>query len=460
MNTPDHVSLPDHLKSSSTLIKIAGVAVLILLLLVPLQMVRSVLRERLSRRNEAVASITSSWGRDQKLIGPVLVVPYQRAVKSWKERPNATGAIERFEAVDLIQATAYFLPTNLVVAGHLTPSKLHRGIYEAVVFRGELDISGQFAQPDFASLRIDEKSVLWNEALVAFAIPDLRGVKETLQMAWGRGSHPLLPGSKLKGFSSGVFTRVGDPRNLGASIPFRLRLALNGSGGMSIAPVGAQNQVRITSPWPDPSFVGAILPAQRQVSRNGFDASWQVSYYSREYGQQWTDQEPEAGLHPASADSSLFGVLLLSGIDAYRNTERAIKYGVLFIVLIFAAFFLFEILAALKIHPFQYAVVGAALCLFYLALLSLSEFISFGLSYLIAVAVTILLICFHSAKMLKSGTRTLIVAALLAAIYAFLYVALQLQDYALLLGTAGLFAILALVIVLTRNTDWYARDRA
>lgn len=460
MNTPEITSLPDHLKGSTTVIKIAGVTILILLLLIPLQMVRSVLRERLGRRNEAVSSITASWGRDQKLIGPVLIVPYQRAVRSWKERPTVTGGVERVEVVDMVQATAYFLPTNLMVAGHLTPSKLHRGIYEAVVFTSQLDISGQFAQPDFAALRIDEKNVLWNQALVAFAIPDMRGVKETLQLNWGAGTHALLPGSKLRGFSSGVFARVGNVRELGAAVPFRLRLTLNGSGGMSVAPVGAQNSVRITSPWPDPSFAGAILPAERKVTRAGFDASWQVSYYSREYPQQWTDQEADAGLTPGSADSSLFGVWLLRGIDAYRNTERAIKYGVLFIVLIFAAFFLFEILASLKIHPFQYAVVGAALCLFYLALLSLSEFISFGLSYVISVGVTLLLICFHSIKMLKSGARTLIVAVLLAAIYAFLYVALQLQDYALLLGTAGLFAILALVIVLTRNIDWYARDRA
>ena len=439
--------------------KIAGVAALILLLLIPLYMVRSVLRERLGRRNEAVANITASWGRDQKLVGPVLIVPYQRAVKSWKEQPTVTGGIERVEVVDMMMSSAYFLPTNLVASGHITPKKLSRGIYEAVVYSGQMDISGQFAQPDFASLRIEEKNVLWNDAVVAFAVPDLRGVKEMLRINWGPTAYPLLPGSKLRGFQSGVFARVS-VRDLGPSIPFRLALSLNGSGGLSIAPVGAQNTVRLTSPWPDPSFFGAILPAEREVTRDGFEAAWQVSYYSRDYPQQWTEQEAETGLTPGSADASLFGVNFLSGIDAYRNTERAIKYGALFIVLVFAAFFLFEILASLRIHPFQYAIVGAALCLFYLGLLSLSEFFSFGFSYVAAVAATMALICFHSVKMLKSGARTVIVAALLIAIYGFLYIALQLQDYALLLGTSALFAMLGVVIFVTRNIDWYARDEA
>ncbi len=325
--------------------------------------------------------------------------------------------------------------------------QLRRGIYQAVVYTGKLEFAGEFARPDFARLRIKAEEVLWDDALVAFAIPDLRGVKETLNLKWGEKSYPLLPGGKLGGFQSGVqagvFANVGDVRGGEAPIPFQLALSLNGSGGLSFAPLGSQTTVKLTSPWPDPSFFGTFLPAERKVTRDGFEATWQVSYYGRNFPEQWTSQTPEPCLTPSGIESSLFGVNFLSGIDAYRNTERAIKYGALFIVLIFAAFFLFEMLAALRIHPFQYAIVGAALCLFYLGLLSLSEFIPFGLAYLAAAGATTLLICFHSARMLKSGGRTFIVAGLLAGIYGFLYVALQLQDYALLLGTGGLFAVLA-----------------
>lgn len=462
MNEPNQLRIPyisALLKRCATLFKMAGVTLLILLLLIPLGMIRSVLQERLGRRNEAVAEITSSWGREQNIIGPVLVVPYRYSIKSWKEQAATGGKIEKVEVVETAVANAYFLPATLAIAGEITPSRLRRGIYQAVVYRGKLALSGQFARPDFGSLRIEEQNVLWDDAVVTFVIPDLRGVKETLQLQWGASQLALSPGSKLSGFTSGMFARVGDLRDHPGALPWQLELALNGSGGISFAPVGAQNSVQLASPWPDPSFRGAFLPAERKVTSEGFAASWQVSYYGRDYAQQWTDQDAAAGLNPTSAASSLFGVNFLSGIDAYRNVERAIKYGVLFLVLVFAAFFLFEVLSALRIHPFQYALVGAAFCLFYLGLLSLSEFISFGLSYLVAAAGTTLLIWFYSVKVLKSGKRTFILVGLLAAIYGFLYIALQLQDYSLLFGTAGLFAVLAIIIYLTRNIDWYARDQ-
>ena len=308
-------------------------------------------------------------------------------------------------------------------------------------------------------MRIEEQNALWDDALVSFAIPDLRGVKETLNLKWGANGHPLLPGSKLKGFQSGVFASVSGLRESDSAIPFRLELTFNGSGGLSFAPVGSQNTVKLSSPWPDPSFQGAFLPTERKVTWDGFKAIWQISYYGRDYAQQWTDQDASAGLNPTSVENSLFGVNLLSGIDAYRNVERAIKYGMLFLVLVFTAFFLFEVLSSLRIHPFQYTLVGAAFCLFYLGLLSLSEFIPFGFSYLAASATTTLLICYYSVKVLQSGKRTFIIAGLLAAIYGFLYIALQLQDYSLLFGTAGLFAVLAIVIGVTRNINWYARDQ-
>ena len=448
------------LKRCATTLKMAGVALLILLLLVPLTMIGFVLQERLGRRNEAVANITSSWGSDQTIIGPVLIVPYRYAVRTWKEQPAAGGKIERVEVVSTAVANACFLPAALNLDGAVDPTELHRGIYRAVVYSAKLKLEGEFARPDFSRQRIEDKDILWEEALVAFTIPDLRGVKETLQLMWGAQSLPLLPGSKLRGFSSGVFARVAGLRESSGTIPWKLGLTLRGSGGLAFAPVGIQCSVKLASPWPDPSFRGAFLPSERNITREGFTANWQVSYYGRNYAQQWTDQDGSGALTPDSAQSSAFGVSLVSGIDAYRNVERAIKYGVLFLLLVFTSFFLFEVLSALRIHPFQYAIVGAALCLFYLGLLSLSEFIAFGLAYLVAAVVTMSLICFYSAKVLKSGRRTFIIAGLLAAIYGFLYVSLQLQDYSLLFGTAGLFVVLGIVIFITRNIDWYARDQA
>lgn len=457
--SPKTSFLPSLLKRSATFFKMTGVTILILLLLIPLVMIRSVLRERLERRNSAVAEMTSTWGREQNIIGPVLIVPYRYSFKSWKEKPAADGKIEKLEVVETAVGRAYFLPTALAINGDIQPTRLRRGIYQAVVYAGTLELAGQFTRPNFANWKIEEPNILWDEAVVAFAIPDLRGVKETLQLSWGENRVPLSPGSKLKGFSSGVFARVGNLPAGNAAIPFKLNLTLNGSGGIHFAPVGDQNSVKLSSPWPDPSFRGAFLPSERTVTTAGFTANWQLSYYGRDYAQQWTDLDESAGLNSTSAANSLFGVNFLAGIDAYRNVERAIKYGMLFFVLVFAAFFLFEMLSALRIHLFQYALVGVALCLFYLGLLSLSEFITFSLSYLTAATATTLLVWFYCAKVLKRGMRTFIIVGLLAAIYAFLYIALQLQDYSLLFGTAGLFVVLGVVFYVTRNIDWYAHDQ-
>lgn len=461
MNSPNTSflsSISRFLQRRALFFKMACVTLLILLLLIPLGMIHSVLRERLSRRNEAVAEITSSWGREQTIIGPVLIVPYQYSFKSWQEQPTGTGRIEKVEVVETRVANAYFLPQVLNITGDIQPNKLRRGIYQAVVYAGELDLSGQFARPDFANLRIDEQNVLWDDATVTFAIPDLRGVKETLQLEWGDNRIPLVPGCKLKSFSAGVHARVAGLGESREGIPFELELTLNGSGGIRFTPVARENLIQLSSPWPDPSFQGAFLPSERQVSATGFEATWQLSEYGRDYPQQWKDRDDHTGLTSSSVANSLFGVDFLSGIDAYRNVERATKYGMLFITLVFAAFFLFEILSAMKIHPLQYTLVGAVLCLFYLGLLSLSEFVAFGYAYFVAAAVTTLLIWFYCAAVLRGGKRTLIVVGMLAAIYGFLYVPLQLQDYSLLMGTAGLFLVLAIVVGVTRHIDWYARD--
>lgn len=459
LNIPRVSAVSTFLKRCATPLKMLAVVVLILLLLIPLRMIQSVLHERLGRRNEAVVEITSKWGKDQSIIGPVLIVPYHYPIKSWKEQAGVGGKIERVEIVEMTLANAYFLPTKLAIEGVVNPIQLRRGIYQAVVYSGKLDISAQFSRPDFAGLKIEDQNVLWDDAVVTFAIPDLRGVKESLHFQWGANSFPLSPGCKLRSFQSGVFTKISGLREVKSTIPARLSLSLNGSGGVNFAPIGAQSSVQLSSPWPDPSFQGAFLPTTRKVTPDGFTAAWEISYYGRDYPQQWTSQESTVGLDANSAASSSFGVNFLHGIDAYRNVERAIKYGMLFLVLVFAVFFLFELLSGLRIHPFQYALVGAALCLFYLGLLSLSEFVVFGFSYLAAAAVTTLLIWFYCTKVLAGGKRTLIIVALLAAIYGFLYVALQLQDYSLLFGTAGLFAVLAAIIFLTRNIDWYTRDQ-
>jgi len=450
--------LPSFGKRYRTIIKLIGVGVLILLLLIPLGMITGVLSDRLNRRNEAVADITSSWGREQCVIGPVLIIPYQYRFKTVKEVPGKEGKVEKREVEETASAWAYFLPELLNVTGDAETQMLHRGIYEAAVFLAQVKLSGRFAVPDFSAFKIDPKDVQWKDAMVTIAINDLRGTREGLVLDWGGVKRPLLPGSQVPGYTTGATATLADDKPINTPAEFSIPVDFNGSEGIYFAPFGVQNEATLKSNWPDPAFRGAFLPTERSVRDNGFDAKWKVSYYGRSYPQSWTSQMGNDRFTTQTVSQSVFGARFLSILDSYRFVERSIKYGVLFLVLVFTTFFLFEVTARQKIHPFQYLMVGAALCLFYLLLLSISEFRGFGLAYLLAAAASTILITWYCRYFLGGGIRTLMIGAGLAGVYTFLYITLRQEDYALLMGAIALFILLGVVMYVTRKVDWYARD--
>ena len=451
-------SQPSFGRRNSTIIKLLGVGALVLVLLIPLMMITGVLSDRLQRRNEAVADITSSWGREQNVIGPVLGIPYQYKFKAVKEMPAPDGKMERREVEETATANAYFLPETLNIAGDVKTDTKHRGIYTAAVFRALVTLSGKFKTPDFGPLKIDMKDVQWKDAFVTIAINDLRGTRDAIVLDWGGAKRPLLPGSQVPGYTTGATASLGTDKPIASEIQFSIPLDFNGSEGIFFAPFGMQNEATLKSNWADPGFRGAFLPAESSVRSDGFNATWKVSYYGRNYPQSWTSRDGNERFTTRSVSDSLFGAQFLSILDAYRYVERSIKYGVLFLVLVFTTFFLFEVTARQKIHPFQYLMVGAALCLFYLLLLSISEFIGFSWAYLIAAVTSTLLITWYCRFFLGGGMRTLMIGAGLAGVYTFLYITLRQQDYALLMGAIALFVVLAIVMYVTRKVDWYARD--
>ena len=450
--TPDSGAREKQAASQRIATKLMAVVILVLALLIPLSMITSTLKERLTRRNEAVTDITSAWGNEQVLVGPVMVVPYRYTYKTLKDTV-VKGVVSKVEVVETATARAWFLPEQLTVDGAIRPEKLHRGIYEAVVYRGSLKLSGKFPAPDFNALKIPGDQVLWDDAVIAVGVSDLRGTAEALRLELGNDSFRMSPGTLLDGVPAGVHARIGKKAKGAGDLAFSMDLALKGSAGIHFAPLGVQNTVKLSSPWPDPSFKGQFLPAERSVKSTGFDALWKVSYYGRAYPQ------AAAGDFPAGAvNGSLFGVAFYSAVDAYRMVERATKYGILFLTLIFAAFFVYETLAGLRMHVIQYTLAGAAMCLFYLALLSLSEFLPFGAAYLLAASASVLMLTLYARTVLRGGKPALLIGAELVAIYSFLYVTLRLQDYSLLLGTTGLFVVLSLIMYSTRNIDWHSLD--
>jgi inner membrane protein len=453
------MSLPPSLPSASerfarrnaVALKLLFVGVLALLLLAPLHLVESTLQERRARHEGAVATITQTWGKSQRLMGPVLVVPYayKTETEEWTTAPD--GRRFRDKVTRTHVADALFLPEQLEAVGRLDPSARRLGIYATHVYAAKLRLHGRFAAPTFAFSGVAAPEPQWDRARVCFAITDLRGTPEALALKWGAADVPLQPGARLEGFGAGLHAPVKLAAD-GGGIDFALELMLNGSGGLALVPIGRQTTVKLASSWLTPGFYGAFLPVQRDVGAGGFNATWQVSYYGRDFPQQWS---ANAGPAPAAqvVEASAFGVNLVESVTAYRTIERAIKYGILFLALVFVTFFLFEIVSAVRLNALNYLLVGAALCLFYLGLLSLSEFIGFTPAYAGAAGASLLLVGLYGRSVLQSGGRALLVCGMLGGVYGYLYFVLRMEDFSLLAGTAALFALLAAVMYATRRFD-------
>jgi inner membrane protein len=429
----------------STGFKMMAIGGLVILLLIPLRMVGSLIQEREQRRTDAADEVAATWGNGQLLSGPVLTVPYRQHGK------NETGEETTWTSY------ARFLPATLAVDGRVLPERRHRGIFETVVYRADMRWTGSFARPGFEGWAIAPEDILWKEAYLAVGVPDLRGLRSGVGIRWAGRPLQFQPGGAEENlWDSGLRVPLPD---LAAgkkedTYTFDFNMGINGSQDLKVVPMGQQTTVTLSSPWPSPSFSGAFLPESSKVTPQGFQARWNVSGFARSYPQQWRHDEAEKMAVKAAVGASAFGVDLFLPVDSYQKTERSVKYGVLFLILTFLTFFLYEVFSGVPLHPMQYFLVGSALCVFYLLLLSISEHAPFGLSYLVAATATVLLIGGYSAAVLHGRLRALLMTVVLGVLYGYLYVLLQLEDYALLLGSVGLFAILALVMFLTRKIDW------
>jgi len=421
--------------------QLAALAILTLVLQVPVVMIWGLVGERDRTRDEAVREIASSWGEEQQVVGPYLLVPYRyETVEKNKEGEDYTRSY---------RAVGVFLAEDLEIDATLKTRTLYRGIFEAPVYQGSIAVRGSFARPDFSDFGQGAREPLWDQAQIVFEISDARGLENAVTVEWGEQSVAFSPGAGALGLD-----RLG----IHASVPmsgeedgvaFSTHLELKGSSSVRFAPMARDTQVAVSGDWPSPSFQGAWIPTDREVRDDGFTASWSVPHLGRNYPQRWSGV-PEQGV----VYGSLFGVDLLSPVDAYRQTDRSLKYQILFLGLTFTTIWLFEVLAGARVHWIQYGLIGAALCVFYLLELSLSEHLGFGVAYAIAAGAVLGLITMYARAVLKTTGRTAALAGVVASLYGCLYVLIRLEDYALLTGSIGLFVVLAAIMYLTRNVDW------
>lgn len=431
-----------HRLRASVTVKLLFIGFLVLLLLIPMGMIESVIYERHHLYLSAKQDIMNSWGREQTIGGPVLTLPYRIPYTDDK-------GIERVR-----HAVAHFLPELLRVRGELDTDMRYRGIYQVPVYTANLAISGRFSAPDIERLGIPADDIAWDEAFLSVAVADARGIKEPMTLRADLGDGTFEPGGvRVRGFDPQVIVPLPGLKKPGNRTGFRFAfdLKLAGTEKLAFLPVGDHTEVLLTSAWSSPSFAGAYLPNRRDIDENGFSAEWKVLHLGRSYPSEWRDAE----VPPARIQSSAFGVNLFVSVSTYQKSTRAAKYAILFIGLSFLAYFMFEIFGDLRLHPFQYLLVGFANCLFYLLLLSLSEHTSFPMAYGASAAASIALVAGFSASILKRRSRVLAVLAMLTGLYVFLYVTLRAEQYAMLIGALALFVILATVMYLTRRLDWY-----
>ncbi len=448
----------------SIMVKLFSIGFLVLILLIPSAWIDDLIQERQNRSDQVMKEVADKWSGSQTIAGPILVIPFkkQEVIDRGKDGKEIREHIEK----------AFFLPESLNIDGTVSPEILHRGIFDAVVYESSLQIKSSFVKPDFKSLEIADEDVIWSGAYMIFGISDLRGINDNPALQVGGNPYAAEPSNNIgvvvlpsqrttpndydrtvtadqkSETRNGMVVKLGWENAESFSGNFTLKLNLKGSKRLDFVPVGKTTDVKIGGPWQDPSFDGEFLPATREVSESGFTAAWKVLHFNRPFAQQWVDNNQYLR-------GSDFGVKLLIPVDQYQKSTRTSKYAQLIIILTFVALFLVEITRKIRIHPFQYILIGAALIIYYTLLLSISEQLGYNSAYWIAATATVVLISLYSTTFLKSTSLVILLSMLMTVFYAFIFVIILQQDLSLLIGSIGLFIIVAALMFFSRKVTWY-----
>lgn len=428
-------------------IKVCVVLLLAIVINIPLGMVRSMVNERMARQQEVTANIAASYAEPQRIASPVLVLPYTEEYTAQEERQTFRSAL-------------YILPKEVDATGQIITDVKRRGLFRTPVYtldsnwKGHFEIPADIDAPHHGS----NAKVTWGQAYISLAVTDPRGFAGSPRLTMDGKTPAILQGSGIGFMSGGIHANVesfvpGQKR----SLDFALTLKLRGTSQLKITPLAENLRIGIASNWQHPGFEGRFLPNpdSQQVGEDGFRARWEVSAQATDAQARLVRamERPTSCGNGSCLDS--FEVRLLEPVNIYLQAERALKYSFLLIIVAFAAFFLFEILKSLAIHPAQYTLVGLALAMFFLLLLSLSEHVAFAIAYAVSASVCVVLIGYYLGFVMGSLWRGLGFSAMLGAFYAALYGLLASEDNALLMGSLLLFVLLAAAMIATRRLDWY-----
>jgi len=438
--------------------KIALVGIVALLLQIPVEMIRGLVAERKQARDGVIAEIARGSSDAQRVVGPVLYVPWTRRSLDSTTTTDDGGHSRTVRKEKVEHGHIALLPATLSIEGSIDLQQKHRGIYRAQVYTLNSTLRGSFVLPPDLGMPEGPGTLVWGRALLVLGIQDPRGIRDGVKVEWDGAQPALYPGGiDAAGAPNGIHADLGvlPSSKTPTTREFRVALSLLGTERLDIVPVGAATTVALASTWPHPSFTGRILPdAGTRISREGFAAQWRTSYFATNLAQ--LHQRCVQSRQCDAFNQHSLTVSFVQPVDLYQTVERSVKYGFLFIGLTFAAFFLFEVLKRLAIHPVQYALVGLALAIFFLLLISLSEHLGFAGAYAIASGSCVALNGYYVAYVLHSWRRGVAFGLALGALYALLYVLLRVEDHALLAGSLLVFACVASAMIATRRVDWYA----
>lgn len=469
-NQPNLNEKPSASVFKPVLVKLLMVAGIFGLLQIPLFMILGTIEERQNYNVDYPQEYNGPGAGKQSVMGPMLTVPYHYKLTEEREVAPAPAALaattgdvgvpdnppprKTIKVTRTATGYLHFFPENLSVSGNLMPEIRDGGKFKNIVYSTALDFKGTFKTSDFERKKLDEKEIMWQDAFIALGISDLRGISRETTVDWSGKQYKFVPGvNGVKSFDQGQYALLPDVKKDG-TYPFSFTLHLMGSRDLNIFPAGKENAINLASTWSQPTFIGGFLPTKKTVSRKGFSSLWEVSYFTRNMAQVWTDTEVDI---KNSMDQYMVGVTLATPVEFYQSAIRAVKYGSLFIIMTFLALFSFEMMTKVKIHEFQYLMVGLALSLFFLLLIAASEWIPFVWSYVIAGISTIVQITWYTQAFSKARSAQLwkVMAGTLTTLYVYLYILLQLENFSLVVGAIGLFLTLTLVLYATRNINWY-----
>ena len=443
------------LKTSITA-RMLMIGFLIIILLIPLTYIESLIRERSERQKSVVNEINQKWGNEVLLYGPILKVPY----KTYTEKLLTNSETQKVTKETISHTNyAYFFPEELAIKSEINPEIKKRGIYKTSVYKSDMNISGFFTKPNFTNLEVEDKDVLWEKSTIIIKTSNLKGINNHVEISLNSNSYAFVPkyeeqiknnlinnNKTLHKLETSYLQK--EDITLNNKQNFSIELTISGSQQFNIIPIGKQTTLNVKSNWKTANFIGEFLPFNSdKITEDGFDAKWKILHINRPFSQEYIKYLP-------NLNEFAFGVNFKIPIDEYQKSERSAKYGFLVIALTFLIFFLIQSISKINIHPFQYLMIGLALTMFYTLLISISEHSNFFNAYLIASISVIVLITLYSKSILKTFKFPLFIGVSLVALYSFIFVIIQLESYALLVGSLGLFAILSAIMYASRKIEW------